>query len=115
MIAVAVAAVLIGLLLSWLIGLSITRPLRQLRAAMKRLAAGETSVEIPVVAARHEIGAMAKTVLVFRDNAVERERLAAKETQNHKTREERGAVIREDDRHIRSARSTRRWPRSGAP
>jgi methyl-accepting chemotaxis protein len=93
MIAVAVAAILVGLLLSWLIGLSITRPLKQLRGAMKRLAAGETSVEIPVFAARHEIGAMAKTVLVFRDNAIERERLAAKEAQSHKAREERSSSI----------------------
>jgi methyl-accepting chemotaxis protein len=95
MIAVAVAAILVGLVLSWLIGLSITRPLKQLRSAMKRLAAGETSVEIPVFAARHEIGAMAKTVLVFRDNAIERERLAAKEAQSHKAREERSASIEE--------------------
>ena len=93
MITVAVTAVLVGLLLSWVIGLSITRPLRLLRGAMKRLAAGETSVEIPVFAARHEIGAMAKTVLVFRDNAIERERLATKEAQSHKSREERTATI----------------------
>jgi methyl-accepting chemotaxis protein len=42
---------------------------------MKRLADGDASIEIPSTTASDEIGAMARTVLVFRDNARERERL----------------------------------------
>jgi methyl-accepting chemotaxis protein len=76
-VAVGLAAVVIGLLFSFLIGRGITRPLAGLSASMRQLAEGDTSTEIPGVEARDEIGAMARTVLVFRDNAVERERLSA--------------------------------------
>jgi methyl-accepting chemotaxis protein len=78
-VAVGCAAVLIGLLFSFLIGRSITRPLNELSASMRRLADGDTAVEIAGTQASDEIGAMARTVLVFRDNAVERERLTAEQ------------------------------------
>jgi len=73
---VGCAAVLIGLVFSWRIGRSITRPLKGLAAAMARLAEGDTAAEIPAASGKDEISAMARTVLVFRDNAVERARLA---------------------------------------
>ncbi|HVX91906.1 MAG TPA: HAMP domain-containing methyl-accepting chemotaxis protein [Xanthobacteraceae bacterium] len=92
-IGVGCAAVLIGLLFSWWIGRSITRPLNGLVAAMKRLAAGDTSVDVPATESKDEMGAMARTVLVFRDNAIERERLAQVQTQANKDRERRAEVI----------------------
>nr|WP_230533414.1 methyl-accepting chemotaxis protein [Microvirga roseola] len=67
---------LLGLCLNLLVGRSISRPLARLQNAMQRLADGDASLEIPSTAATDEIGAMARTVLVFRDNARERERLA---------------------------------------
>src|SRR5690606_38566208 len=77
---VGLAAVVFGLLLSLLIGRSITRPLQGLAGAMARLAKGDTAAKIPGTRARDEIGNMAKTVIVFRDTMLERERLA--EAQN---------------------------------
>ena len=74
-IAIGVAVVLIGLLLSWLIGRSIARPLDGSAGAMERLATGDISVNIPATDAKDEIGAMARTVIVFRDNVIERDRL----------------------------------------
>ena len=74
---VGCAAVMLGLVFSWGIGRSITRPLRKLAVAMMRLAEGDTGADIPATGGKDEIGAMARTVLVFRDNAVERARLAA--------------------------------------
>jgi len=65
----------LGLALNFLVGRSISLPLGRLQQAMKRLADGDASVEVPSTAASDEIGAMARTVLVFRDNARERERL----------------------------------------
>ncbi|WP_243369287.1 methyl-accepting chemotaxis protein [Microvirga solisilvae] len=65
----------LGLALNFLVGRSISLPLGRLQQAMKRLADGDAGVEIPSTAASDEIGAMARTVLVFRDNARERERL----------------------------------------
>jgi len=66
---------LLGLVLNFLVGRSISLPLTRLQQAMQRLADGDAGVEVPSTAASDEIGAMARTVLVFRDNARERERL----------------------------------------
>ena len=84
---------LIGFVCSWLIGRSITLPLEGLAAAMKRLAGGETSARIPATDSRHEIGAMARAVVVFRDNMIERERLSGVEAETSAARERRGEAV----------------------
>ena len=90
---VGIIAVLLGLAFSWLIGRSITRPLNGLAAVMKRLAAGDTSARIPATQARDEIGAMARTVIVFRDTMIERERLAASQAETSRARELRSEMV----------------------
>ena len=92
-IAIGVAIVSIGLALNWLIGRSITKPLVRLSGAMERLATGDTSVDIPSTAAKDEIGAMARTVIVFRDNALEREQLAVTQEKSVRERERRAETI----------------------
>ena len=92
-ITVGIAAVLIGLAFSYLIGRSITGPLAGLVGAMQRLATGDTSARIPATRARDEIGEMARTVIVFRDNMVEREHLAAAQSEQSRAREERSETI----------------------
>jgi methyl-accepting chemotaxis protein len=70
---VVIAALLvIGLLVAigWLIGRSITAPLGQLGMRMRGLADGALEQDIPGLDRRDEIGAMAATVEVFKDNAV---------------------------------------------
>src|SRR5262245_3862120 len=90
---VGCGAVLIGLAFSWLIGRSITRPLDGLAQAMTRLAAGDTSAHIPATRAKDELGAMARTVIVFRDTMLERERLAQSQAAANRERENRGEMI----------------------
>src|SRR5579864_279562 len=90
---VGLAVVLIAISFSWRIGRSITRPLEGLARVMKRLADGDTSAQIPQTRAHDEIGAMARTVVVFRDNMIERERLSAVETQANAARAQRGETI----------------------
>ncbi len=90
---VDLAVILIVLGFSWRIGRSITNPLEKLAGAMKRLADGDTSAQLPASDARDEIGAMARTVVVFRDNMIERERLAAVQQENNAAREQRGEAI----------------------
>jgi methyl-accepting chemotaxis protein len=90
---VGIAAVLIGLGFSWLIGRSIARPLNGLAAAMTRLADGDTSVRIPATRIPDEIGAMARTVIVFRDNMIERERLTAEQTSTAHEKERRSESV----------------------
>ena len=92
-IAVGCAAVLFGLGLSWLIGRSITRPLNGLAAVMKQLADGDTSATIPATRQQDEIGGMARTVIVFRDNMIEREKLAAAQSEEGRAREARAETI----------------------
>jgi methyl-accepting chemotaxis protein len=56
--------------IAWMIGRSISRPLGQLGARMRALADGALEAEIPGVGRGDEIGAMAATVQIFKDNAV---------------------------------------------
>jgi methyl-accepting chemotaxis protein len=88
-----VGLVLLGLICSWLIGRSITRPLESLAGIMKRLAGGNTSVQIPATHLSHELGAMARSVIVFRDTMLERERLSGMQAETNAAREQRGETI----------------------
>ena len=92
-IAVGLAMVALGLGFSWLIGRSITRPLNGLVTVMKRLADGDTTTRIPATRARDEIGKMARTVIVFRDNMIEREQLTRTQAEASHAREQRSDMI----------------------
>ena len=83
------ATVAITMLICTLVGFGLVRgisnPLNRIAAAMRRLAGGDVSIEIPGLGRHDEVGAMATAVCVFRDAAVERQQLevAAKEAQAH--------------------------------
>jgi methyl-accepting chemotaxis protein len=88
---VLVVAILAILGLGYLFGFTVTRPIRLLDAAMARLAGGETAMAIPALQRRDEIGAMARSVSVFRDGIVAR--LQAEDTiaRQHAESEQRRA------------------------
>src|SRR6185436_1260853 len=90
---VGIAAVLIGLGFSWLIGRSIARPLDGLAGAMKQLADGDMTAKIPATRASDEIGAMARTVIVFRDNMIERDRLSSDQSTSARDKEQRSESV----------------------
>ncbi|CVI54478.1 methyl-accepting chemotaxis protein [Agrobacterium leguminum] len=69
---VAAAVALVAALFSFL---RISRPINDITRAMNGLAAGDNDSSIPHSGRRDEIGEMAAAVAVFRDNAIERERL----------------------------------------
>ena len=56
--------------IAWLIGRSISRPLDQLGARMRGLADGALDADIPGIERGDEVGAMAATVQIFKDNAL---------------------------------------------
>jgi methyl-accepting chemotaxis protein len=60
-----------------LIARGIYAPLDRMAEIMRRLAAGELDTEVPSRERRDEVGAMAHAVQVFKDNALEAERLRA--------------------------------------
>ena len=82
------AALLIGLLLAWAIGNAIANPIKQMTIVMQRLAGGDTSAEVPGTERTDEIGEMAAAVQVFKDNAIEKIRLAEEQAQAEKRTEE---------------------------
>lgn len=90
---VGVGSVLVGLVFSFVIGRSISGPLNGLADVMKRLATGDTSARIPATRASDEIGAMARAVIVFRDNMIERERLASEQSEAARQREQRSESV----------------------
>ncbi|KAA3517621.1 HAMP domain-containing protein [Agrobacterium vitis] len=61
----------------WIVSHGITRPIERLRLRMTSLAKGETRAEIDGAGRGDELGQMAAAVAVFRDNALDRERLEA--------------------------------------
>jgi signal transduction histidine kinase/CheY-like chemotaxis protein len=71
---------LFGVGLTILVLRSIVTPLRAIREAISALTSGQTEVEIPV-GESHEIGAIARTLGLFREGLVERNRLAAEREQ----------------------------------
>ncbi|UHC19520.1 methyl-accepting chemotaxis protein [Methylobacterium currus] len=85
---VAVAAGLITLL-AVVIGRSIAGKISDLARIMRRLADGDLQQQIPSVARRDEIGAMARAVLVFRDHAIERQRLEQEATVSEREKAKR--------------------------
>jgi methyl-accepting chemotaxis protein len=55
--------------------LGMIRPIRTMTGAMRALAGGDTNLEVPARERADEIGEMAKAVQIFKDNAIENQRL----------------------------------------
>jgi methyl-accepting chemotaxis protein len=67
--AISAATLIIGGILAWTITRGISLPLNAMTGAMTRLAAGDGSVTIPELQSKSELGAMARAVDVFKQNA----------------------------------------------
>ncbi len=70
----------------------VSQPILALASVMRQLAAGDIAVAMPSQGRRDEIGVIAATVTVFRDNMVRAERLAA-EQQAERDRKERRTLL----------------------
>jgi methyl-accepting chemotaxis protein len=85
---IAVAAVLAGLGSGVAMGLlGIVRPVSSITGAMTSLAAGNLDAAIPGQGRRDEIGAMARSLEVFRDNELEARRLRDVQEEEHRQAE----------------------------
>ncbi|WP_207477268.1 methyl-accepting chemotaxis protein [Arenibaculum pallidiluteum] len=83
-------AILVGMLIA---RTGISRPVASITATMTHLAAGDSAVAIPGTERGDEIGGMAKALEVFKQNAIERDRLAAAEATERAAKERRSAAI----------------------
>ncbi|MEM7024329.1 MAG: PAS-domain containing protein, partial [Pseudomonadota bacterium] len=81
---VVVLVSLLGVALTVAIVHSITTPLRRLLQAIQRITGGDLETPVPS-AGRDEIGAMARTLSLFRDSLIEQERLTAERSQAEAT------------------------------
>jgi methyl-accepting chemotaxis protein len=87
--ALAIASLLVGALLAFVLGRGIAKPVVGMTAAMSRLAAGDKSVDIPGRNGKDEIAEMAHAVEVFKVSMVQAERLAGEQQAAHAQREAR--------------------------
>jgi methyl-accepting chemotaxis protein len=90
---VAGAAAAIGAVLAFLIARGIVRPIAGMTAAMTQLAQGDNEVEVPSRGNTDEIGAMARAVEVFKQNAIENRRLTATTAREQAARDRRQAAM----------------------
>ena len=73
----------------WLRG-SITMPIKNMTRVMKELSGGNKAIEIPATEQQDEVGDMARSVLVFKDNMVANDKLVAEqETQRTRAADDR--------------------------
>ena len=86
-------AILLGAL-AFLMNRIISTPLNRMKSAMGRLADGDLTVEVEATDRADEIGAMARSVQVFKDNALEVERLR----EEQKAADERARTERAEQR-----------------
>jgi len=90
------AGLAVGVLFSlWISRSAIVTPLNHLGVTMKRLAENDLTVAIDGTDRRDEIGAMARTVEVFKTNSIERQNLEARERTELEARERRGRRVEE--------------------
>ncbi len=80
-------------LIIWWLTTRMFAPLQTLSGSARRIADGDLDVTIEATDRHDEIGDMARCVEVFKDNSVERERLAAERKLGHIAREERERKI----------------------
>ncbi len=78
---------LIGLISIWYARM-LTNPIRDMVDTMKKLADGDNKVSVPSLERHDEIGNMAKAVQVFKENALEMERMEAEAEKNKARMEE---------------------------
>jgi len=92
------AALALGLLailgiVAYFLARGLVGPVRNLTGVMRRLADGDTTVDIPAAERRDEIGAMARTVEVFKEALIEKRDADARALEEHRAKEERARRI----------------------
>jgi methyl-accepting chemotaxis protein len=94
LIVAAIALAVVGLI-GVFVARGVSGPVTAMTAAMRELASGNKDIDIPGQKRGDEIGDMAAAVQVFKENAIEAERLAAQEAEEVKKREARAKRLAE--------------------
>lgn len=90
---VGVVCSVIGGVVAWRVGRGIVQPVAAMTDAMAELAAGKLDVSLPATGQRDELGAMARALQVFKDNAVEMDRMRTAQHEREKEEEARNRAL----------------------
>jgi methyl-accepting chemotaxis protein len=93
----AVVSILVGLLLGFLVGqFGIARPIRSIVMLLQQLASGEYNAEVHSLDRKDEVGDVAKTALVFKENGLAKIRMEAeqKETEARMAAQRRADMLK---------------------
>jgi len=94
-------AVTVGLLVAWIVGRGIARPLKVMTGLMRRLAGGDRSIEVSSLDRGDEVGDIARAVQVFKDTAIEMEQLReAQERQEQQAEDDKRRTMAELAEHF---------------
>ncbi|QEX14957.1 methyl-accepting chemotaxis protein [Hypericibacter terrae] len=89
----SLGGIVFGLLIAWLIGSGIAKPVIAMTTAMSKLAGGDKTITVPALGRTDEIGKMADAVEVFKQNAIEMDRLAEEQRQEQERKEARQRAV----------------------
>lgn len=89
-------AIVFGAILAFFIGRAVSRPIINMTTTMEKLAGGDLQVTVPGIGTTDEVGQMADAVQVFKDSAIEVERLKSEQEENdRRATEEKKAAMKE--------------------
>ena len=91
--ATAAAMLVFVVVVGYIVGQGISRPLAGLTRATTELAGGKIELDIPAADRKDEIGHLARAVLVFKQNALEKRTLEAKEAEERAAKEQRAKSV----------------------
>jgi methyl-accepting chemotaxis protein len=92
-IALTVLGIAVSAFSIWVVSHRVARPLLAMTTAMRRLAGGDNSIEIPALSRPDEIGEMARSVQVFQENAIKADAVTADQEAERQKKEHRQQVI----------------------
>ncbi len=91
--AMLVVALLVAAALIAVVIYTVVRPIAGISATMIKLSQGDNAVDVPNRDKADEVGEMARTVEVFKQNAIEKEKLAERERADVAAREARSKTV----------------------
>jgi len=94
------AALMMAIAAGWLVSRAITAPVFRMIGHMKRLMAGDTSIEVPCAARKDEFGQMGGAIIAFRDAAIEKVRIETEAAQHRREAEAERARVEADKARI---------------
>ncbi|MCA0317128.1 MAG: methyl-accepting chemotaxis protein [Proteobacteria bacterium] len=95
--AVNIGLMVLGLVVAgfafWIAAVRVARPLNQLAGTTQRLAEGDTDLAVPETERKDEVGTLARSIEVFRNNLIENRRLAADREAENDAKARRAATL----------------------